>query len=376
MQGDAIVQVTHAGVNIGSQTELDAAGALFERCHCVLLPRFVEARLFRTLQRDIEHAAFQPSADTFYTYHFLEETALQNRLLFVLNTPRLFRALEAITACPHLGSFQGSVYRLMPGSRHRLEWHNDVGDDRVLALSVNFSTGIYAGGLLQIREAGSEQILHEAANTTPGDALVFRVAPHLQHRVTGLEGCVPKTALAGWFRSRPDSAELMRATFQQETRRVTKLECGRPNGKGRRLSPRRGAAQLPRATGVIRPVLTSQPSGSIADLEGGSTHCGCGGPFPRLPPLCRCGRELLDAAAALYIYCPCTYPGGDAMPAAIERIVVQATPEEKKAIVAKARRLGLPISELMRRGARVYESAGADQALGALADAAKAGEGP
>lgn len=60
------------------------------------------------------------------------------------------------------------------------------------------------------------------------------------------------------------------------------------------------------------------------------------------------------------------------MAAAIERIVVQATPQEKKAIAAKAKKLGLPISELMRRGATAYESAEADEALGALADAAKA----
>ena len=56
----------------------------------------------------------------------------------------------------------------------------------------------------------------------------------------------------------------------------------------------------------------------------------------------------------------------------VERIVVQATPQEKKAIAAKARKLRLPISELMRRGAASYESAEADEELGALADAAKA----
>jgi hypothetical protein len=57
---------------------------------------------------------------------------------------------------------------------------------------------------------------------------------------------------------------------------------------------------------------------------------------------------------------------------AIERIVVQATPQEKKAIVAKAKRLGLPVSELMRRGAAAYDSTEARQQLGELADAAKA----
>jgi hypothetical protein len=59
------------------------------------------------------------------------------------------------------------------------------------------------------------------------------------------------------------------------------------------------------------------------------------------------------------------------MAAAIERIVVQATPQEKKVIAAKARKLGMPISELMRRGAVAYRSAEADEQLGVLADAAK-----
>jgi hypothetical protein len=56
--------------------------------------------------------------------------------------------------------------------------------------------------------------------------------------------------------------------------------------------------------------------------------------------------------------------------AAIERIVVQATPQEKKFISAKAKKLGLPVSELMRRGATAYNSAEANEELGVLADAA------
>lgn len=59
------------------------------------------------------------------------------------------------------------------------------------------------------------------------------------------------------------------------------------------------------------------------------------------------------------------------MATAVQRIVVQATTQDKKAIVAKAKKLDLPISELMRRGAFAYESADADAELGALADAAK-----
>ncbi|MDM0117637.1 hypothetical protein QTI66_36635 [Variovorax sp. J22R133] len=59
------------------------------------------------------------------------------------------------------------------------------------------------------------------------------------------------------------------------------------------------------------------------------------------------------------------------MATAIQRIVVQATTQDKKAIAAKAKKLDIPISELMRRGAFAYESEESDKELGALADAAK-----
>lgn len=59
------------------------------------------------------------------------------------------------------------------------------------------------------------------------------------------------------------------------------------------------------------------------------------------------------------------------MAGAVERIVVQATAQDKKAIAAKAKKLDLPVSELMRRGAFAYESGESDAELGALADAAR-----
>ncbi len=57
---------------------------------------------------------------------------------------------------------------------------------------------------------------------------------------------------------------------------------------------------------------------------------------------------------------------------AIERIVVQATAEEKKLIVLKAKKLGIPVAELMRRGASAYEATESNEELGMLADQAKA----
>ena len=58
------------------------------------------------------------------------------------------------------------------------------------------------------------------------------------------------------------------------------------------------------------------------------------------------------------------------MAAAVQRIVVQATSQDKRAITAKAKKLDLPVSELMRRAAFAYQSNDEESELGALADAA------
>ncbi|MEQ1804336.1 MAG: hypothetical protein ABL900_03085 [Burkholderiaceae bacterium] len=59
------------------------------------------------------------------------------------------------------------------------------------------------------------------------------------------------------------------------------------------------------------------------------------------------------------------------MAGAVERIVVQATAQDKKAIAAKAKKLDIPVSELMRRGAFAYRSGESDAELGNLADSAR-----
>jgi hypothetical protein len=57
---------------------------------------------------------------------------------------------------------------------------------------------------------------------------------------------------------------------------------------------------------------------------------------------------------------------------ATARIVVQATPQEKRTIASKAKALGIPVSELMRRGASAYSADDSQLELAVLADAAKA----
>ena len=63
------------------------------------------------------------------------------------------------------------------------------------------------------------------------------------------------------------------------------------------------------------------------------------------------------------------------MPAATERVVVLMTPAEKKALEAKARRMGASTGELVRRSVDAFDerldSAGVEALLGALTEAHK-----
>ena len=59
------------------------------------------------------------------------------------------------------------------------------------------------------------------------------------------------------------------------------------------------------------------------------------------------------------------------MAAPVQRIVVNTTARDKEAIAAKAKKLDIPVSELLRRGAFAYQPSATHEELAALAEAAK-----
>jgi hypothetical protein len=111
--------------------------------------------------------------------------------------------VETLTGCAPIARFSGRVYRMIPGPQHYDSWHSDSEEERLIGLSLNLSEEVFAGSIFQLRAVGSDRVLCEVANTGFGDAVLFRIAPDLLHRITPLEGAVPKTAYAGWFRSSP-----------------------------------------------------------------------------------------------------------------------------------------------------------------------------
>jgi hypothetical protein len=135
---------------------------------------------------------------------------LTGALELAFNDPVLFGLIDELTSCGAIGCFEGRVYRMVPGEAHYDSWHSDVGENRLLALSVNLGRERAEGGLLQIRRADAPEVVAEVENPTPGDAVLFRIDPAFRHRVGPVLGTRPRTAYAGWFRARPDYQTLLR----------------------------------------------------------------------------------------------------------------------------------------------------------------------
>lgn len=131
-----------------------------------------------------------------------DEPALQ-LLHFLASAPAFIAVVRQLTGCDTIAAFRGRIYRMLPGPTHQDIWHDDLYDeeDRLVGMSINVSPRVYSGGVFQMRRAESEDFLAELPNPIAGDAIVFRVSPELEHRVTSVDGTEPRTAFAGWFMS-------------------------------------------------------------------------------------------------------------------------------------------------------------------------------
>lgn len=202
------LQLTQNGTVVtGSDRDLERLRQEFAERHCILLRQFLEPSLARSVYRALDDGEFEDRQNLVKKELCLKPGRATAMLWFMANDPHLFDLIQQITGVPQLSAFVGRVYRMTSGAGHHRVWHNDLVGDRAVAMSLNLSTSVFRGGHFQIREEASGRMIHDVANVGMGDALLFRVARSLSHRNTDLEGEVVKTALAGWFLSRPPAGE-------------------------------------------------------------------------------------------------------------------------------------------------------------------------
>ncbi len=192
-------------LTVSAPGELAGLRREFAERHCVVLPGLLGPALLGWVQEELERAAFDArDYDGLAGELTLDEsTSLVVRLLFLLNDPALHGAVGEISGTGPIVRFDGRIYRRLPVAEHYDNWHDDLqGPSRVVTMSVNLGTEPYGGGELLLRRKGSTDVAAAVHNTGPGDALLFRIDPALEHRVTSVSDGV-KTALAGWFGTAP-----------------------------------------------------------------------------------------------------------------------------------------------------------------------------
>lgn len=189
----------------GTSAAFASARVEFQETGCLKLPRLVDEALLAPLLDAVDRAEFYERVHHgIGVESCVSPGALTSALEFMLNDPAIFRLIDELTGCGSIGCFEGRVYRLDPGAGHYDSWHSDVGQNRLVAMSINLGREPVDGGLLQIRKADGPAILRELENRVPGDAIIFKIDPAFCHRVGPVTGSVPRTAYAGWFRSQPD----------------------------------------------------------------------------------------------------------------------------------------------------------------------------
>lgn len=208
------LQVSRRGVAMPGAATIAAWQRAYAVDHCIRVRGFVEPALLAWIRGRIAAARFTEYVHADMTPPcvdlLLNDAQLDLMFWSLCNDARLFEAVERITGCAPIGCYHSRVYAMDPSPDHFDTWHDDLEEDnRLVAMSVNLG-GEYDGGLLRLRDAHSGRLVHEVANTGPGDAILFRIHEDLQHIVTPVTGERRKIALAGWFQRRPNALHRIR----------------------------------------------------------------------------------------------------------------------------------------------------------------------
>jgi hypothetical protein len=192
---------------LAGDAQLEALSARFGRHHVVHLPAFLAPDAWDVMQQYMGQAHFETKVHEALHPPARNLTIVEPTLVafcaFALNDPAVTRTVQRLTGCGPIGSWIGDFYRMVPGQGHRDAWHDDVDGNRLVAITINLTPGPFRGGALSMRDRATGERLWTFTNDGPGDALLFRIDPGLEHWTHEVEGTTPKSAVAGWFQRAP-----------------------------------------------------------------------------------------------------------------------------------------------------------------------------
>lgn len=112
----------------------------------------------------------------------------------------LLRWLERVAGCGPLERVEGEVAAHRPGGEDYLSWHQDTHKPgRRLALVIDLSDAAYEGGMFELRDKATGQMLVRHHHREAGSALLFRIADTLEHRVLPVTAGGPRRVFACGF---------------------------------------------------------------------------------------------------------------------------------------------------------------------------------
>lgn len=206
-----MLQITYDGITEPDADQLAELRQKFSERHFVHLRGLIERSFLDQLADRIEQVEFREDlTENIGCVERCADPRIDHGMQFMLNQEPILKTVAAIVGKP-VHRWLGNTVRRTPGANHFSNWHNDTTPpveveghrfQRVVPLSLNLTREPFAGGNLCMRTVPDEKEFADIENKGPGDALLFRIGPDLQHRVADVEGTVPRLVHVGWFHER------------------------------------------------------------------------------------------------------------------------------------------------------------------------------
>ncbi|MEO9131885.1 MAG: 2OG-Fe(II) oxygenase [Sphingomonas sp.] len=172
----------------------------FARYRAIACADAIEPRLLSSLMRLCREGDFKSDEVKGLGHREVESPQRAGRVInLALKRTALISWLEGVAGCGPLGNVEGRVVRAVANNHDQLVWHDDLDDPRRrLGITINLSEQRYEGGLFELRDKVTHDVLTTHLHLEPGTALVFDVAPDIEHRVLPVTAGGPRCVYTGW----------------------------------------------------------------------------------------------------------------------------------------------------------------------------------
>ncbi|MDP7040113.1 MAG: 2OG-Fe(II) oxygenase [Myxococcota bacterium] len=176
--------------------------------HVVRLPVLFDEGLLEEISAQVKRAAFETFSHGKLGYDYtMRGNITQAMLSALLSQEKLVHIIEKVT-----GLAQGSVLKLnarvyeMRQRRDADGWHSDVDyqNRRVVAFGLNLQKEAVQGGELLLKRPWSLRKLGRFPVSAFGELTIFRIAQGLRHKVSPVQGDVPRLYCVGWYGATED----------------------------------------------------------------------------------------------------------------------------------------------------------------------------